>query len=100
MPRTTKLPQARERFWIGYCRKSTDTEDKQIYTLQDQAVMIQEYYDRLPSSERAAHPLKLLQEAQSAYHPGRPQFNKILAMADRGELQGVIVVHPTRISRK
>ena len=99
MPRRSKQPSAAVRYWIGYCRKSTDSEDKQVHTLQDQAVMIQEYYDRLSSTERRGYPLKLLQEAQSAYHPGRPVFRTILQRADQGEVQGVIVVHPNSISR-
>src|SRR4051812_3072310 len=85
--------------WIGYCRKSTDTEDKQVHSLQDQAAMISGYYEGLPAAEREGRPLRLLQEARSAYHPGRPVFQGILHMASRGEVRGVIVVHPNRISR-
>src|SRR5205085_4442066 len=69
------------------------------FSLQDQEAMIQAYYERLPLMERQHLPLRLLQEAQSAYHPGRPVFNRILQMASRGEVHGVIVVHPNRISR-
>ena len=73
MSRTKKKRPASEQYWIGYCRKSTDTEDKQIYTLNDQAAMIEEYYKRLPAAERSPYPLRLLQEARSAYHPGRAE---------------------------
>ncbi len=99
MPRSKKPPRARQRYWIGYCRKSTDTEDKQVHTLQDQAALIRAYYDRLSAAERSGCPLQLMEEACSAYHPGRPVFNSLLHMADRGEVQGIIVVHPNRISR-
>lgn len=99
MPRKRKHQRATTQYWIGYCRKSTDTEDKQIYTLQDQALLIEEYYAKLPPQDRSSHPLRLFQEAQSAYHPGRPVFQSILGMADRGEVLGLIVVHPNRISR-
>src|SRR5437867_2102281 len=98
MPRHRKLPRAATRCWVGYCRKSTDTEDKQVNTLQDQTRMVQEYYARLPAAERAGRPLELLQEAQSAYRPGRPVFNAILQRADRGGVHGLIVVHPNRVS--
>jgi site-specific DNA recombinase len=90
---------AKARYWVGYCRKSTDTEDKQIHTLQDQHLMVEEHYARLPDAEKAGRPLKLFQEAQSAYRPGRPVFNTILQMADRGAVHGLIVVHPNRLSR-
>jgi DNA invertase Pin-like site-specific DNA recombinase len=99
MPRTRKRRPAATQVWIGYCRKSTDSEDKQIHTLGDQAVMIEEYYGRLPPGERRQHPLRLLQESQSAYRPGRPVFQTVLQMADRGEVRGLIVVHPNRVSR-
>jgi site-specific DNA recombinase len=94
-----KYSPAAARFWIGYCRKSTDTEDKQVHSLQDQATMVTEYYERLPPAEREGYPLRLLQEARSAYRPGRPVYNALLDMASRGEVRGVIVVHPNRVSR-
>ena len=99
MSRPKRPPPASKRYWIGYCRKSTDTEDKQVHTLKDQATMIAAYYERLPAAERRNQPLQLMEEARSAYHPGRPVFGKILRMADRGQVQGLIVVHPNRISR-
>ena len=99
MPRKKKPQRAAKRFWLGYCRKSTDSEDKQVFTLQDQATLIREYYDRLPLPERAECPLVLQEEARSAYHPGRPVFDQVLRMADAGQLRGVIVVHPNRLSR-
>lgn len=94
-----KPSHAAKRYWIGYCRKSTDTEDKQVHTLQDQATMITAYYQRLPAQERDGVPLLLLEEARSAYHPGRPVFGRVLEMASRGQVRGIIVVHPNRISR-
>src|SRR3990167_5784647 len=97
MRRTRKNPNLSKQYWIGYCRKSTDSEDKQIHTLQDQTKMIQEYYATL--DDRGECPLQLLQEAQSAYRTGRPIFKQMISMAERGEVRGVIVVHPNRISR-
>jgi DNA invertase Pin-like site-specific DNA recombinase len=99
MARQKKPTQARSRYWVGYCRKSTDSEDKQVHTLQDQAALIRAHYDRLPLLDRDGSPLQLLEEACSAYHPGRPVFDAILRKADRGEVRGVIVVHPNRVSR-
>jgi site-specific DNA recombinase len=99
MPRKKKPRRAAQRFWVGYCRKSTDQEDKQIFTLQDQAAMIRNHYESLPPADRAGCPLLLQEEARSAYHPGRPVFDQILRMADAGQVRGVIVVHPNRISR-
>lgn len=61
--------------------------------------MIVQHYERLSPQERSNRPLKLLQEARSAYHPGRPVFDTIMRMADRNEVYGIIVVHPNRVSR-
>lgn len=91
--------KASQQYWIGYCRKSTETEDRQIHSLEDQAALVRAYYDRLPPEEKANRPLKLFEEAKSAYRPGRPVFGQILRMATRGAVWGVIVVHPNRISR-
>jgi len=98
MPRTAKRRQASTQFWIGYCRKSTESEDRQVNSLQDQATMVGQHYARLPATERL-YPLRILQEAQSAYHPGRPVFADIMRMADHGQVRGLIVVHPNRVSR-
>lgn len=98
MARIKKQRPVTAQWWIGYCRKSTDSEDKQVNSLQDQATMIADYYARLSEVERQ-HPLRLLQEAQSAYHPGRPVYGDIMRMADKGEVRGLIVVHPNRVSR-
>ena len=84
---------------IGYCRKSTDTEDKQIRSLEDQKREIRQCYEKLPADLRA-FPLLILEESRSGYHAGkREQFNLMLQMADQGEIAGIIVLDPTRISR-
>jgi DNA invertase Pin-like site-specific DNA recombinase len=96
--RNRRRPHGKQ-YWIGYCRKSTDTEDKQIHSLGDQVRMIEDYYARLPAEERGAAPLHILQEAQSAYRPGRPVFDAVLRQADERAVRGLIVVHPNRVSR-
>lgn len=97
MPRRKKLRVAATQYWVGYCRKSTDTEDKQVHTLADQAKMIEAHYQDI--SNRLDHPLMMMEEAQSAYRPGRAVFTRILQMADLGQVVGLIVVHPNRVSR-
>ncbi len=99
MARKPKLSQASVRYIIGYCRKSTDTEDKQVRSLEDQERLIQDFYDALPESDKA-YELRFMREARSAYIPNnRPEFDEMLAMADRGEIFKIIILDPTRISR-
>lgn len=92
-----KKSHQKQQFIIGYCRKSTDTEDKQVRSLEDQKKLIQEYHRGLPDEE--SYPLKIMEEAKSAYHPGREVYNEIMAMADNGEVHAVLVLDPTRLSR-
>ena len=57
--------------------------------------MIQQAYEKLQPSERC-YPLKLIQEARSAYRPLRPLFNALLQMADRGEVDRVLAAGAAR----
>jgi DNA invertase Pin-like site-specific DNA recombinase len=91
--------RAATQYIIGYARKSTDTEDKQVHSLDDQETLIRTHFARLDPQEQRQHPLLLLREAVSAYRPGRPVFNRIMSMADHGQVYGLIAVHPNRISR-
>ena len=99
MPRTKKPKKASKQYIIGYARKSTDTEDKQIHSLKDQEKIIRMHYLNLSDEERHLHPLLFLNESKSAYRTGRPEFTKMIDMARRGEVKGVIVIHANRISR-
>ena len=96
---TTTKKTSREQFIIGYARKSTDERDKQLRSIPDQIQDIEKTYAAL-LPERKRQPLKIMQEAASAYIPNnRPVFVEILEMAKRGEVARVIVYDPTRLSR-
>ena len=94
----TRKPSAK-RYWIGYCRKSTDSEDNQVYSLEDQEKLVREYYAKMSDDEQK-HELLILSESRSAFKPNnRPEFDRMLQMAQKNEVQGVIVFHANRISR-
>lgn len=98
MAKTTKKT-LHPQFIIGYARKSTDERDKQLRSIPDQIQDIEKTYAGLPVEKRR-HPLRIMQEAASAYIPNnRPIFKEILDMANRGEVARVIVYDPTRLSR-
>ncbi|MDD5055780.1 MAG: recombinase family protein [Candidatus Peribacteraceae bacterium] len=99
MPRKRKVRKAAIQHWIGYARKSTDTEDKQVHSIDDQIAMIRQHYRELPEEDRRARPLKVLEESRSAFQTGRPIFGQMMNMASEGKVHGVIVVQPNRISR-
>lgn len=99
MPRKKKLKKASKQYWIGYARKSTDTEDKQVHSIDDQKDMIRKHYENLPIEEKQNLPLMMLDESRSAFSVGRPIFKQMMTMAQEGQVHGVIAVQPSRISR-
>lgn len=80
------------------CRKSTDSEDKQVRSLDDQEVTIREAYTRLEGEDKG-FPLEIVKESKSAFHPGRPEYNKIMKRVEMGEVHSIMVLDPTRLSR-
>ncbi len=92
MDNTSKI-ETGSRYFI-YCRKSSDSEDKQIASLPDQIKVMTEL----------AHKLKLkivdsLQEKKSAFKIGRPVFNQMIERISRGEADAVLCWDPSRIAR-
>ncbi len=77
-----------------YARKSTDTEDKQMASIEDQ----------IAEMERLAHDLNLevidtISEAKSAKEPGRKGFNDMLRRIQKGEAQGILCWKLNRLAR-
>jgi site-specific DNA recombinase len=97
MPKAKNVPSSTPKCIIGYCRKSTDTEDKQIRSLEDQEKFIRDFYASYEKNEGRS--VIIFQESKSAYHPGRPVFNRMIDMIDAGEVSAIIVLDPTRLSR-
>jgi len=80
--------------YILYCRKSTDTEDKQILSLDSQK-------DELV---RLAHSLgieifQVLQESKSAKAPGRPVFNEMMKILESGKAEAILCWKIDRLTR-
>lgn len=83
------------RYFI-YCRKSTDTEDKQVLSLESQRSEL----ERLAASRWTdATVLEVIEESRSAKTTGRPLFNQIIKRIERGEADGIIAWHPDRLAR-
>ncbi|MFH1413268.1 MAG: recombinase family protein [Candidatus Omnitrophota bacterium] len=77
-----------------YARKSTDTEDKQVLSIQSQLNEVREFAKK----ENLAI-VQEFQEAKTAKSPGRPIFNEMVKRIEKGEASGIIAWHPDRLSR-
>ena len=81
------------RYYI-YTRKSTDSEDRQIRSIQDQIAELKELALR-----QGVEVVDILEEKQTAKKPGRPVFNQMLDDIETGKADGILVWHPDRLAR-
>ena len=80
--------------YIIYCRKSTDTEDKQVLSLDSQENELKRLAENfnLEVSE-------ILHESMSAKSEGRPIFNELLKKITTGKADGIICWKLDRLAR-
>jgi len=79
---------------IIYVRKSTDTEDKQLLSLEaqkDEMLALAEKYD--------LEIVATYEESQSAYKTGRPVFNQVVKDFEKGKAEVLLVWKFNRIAR-
>ncbi len=79
---------------FAYCRKSSDREDRQILSTDAQERLLQEY-----AESRHLTIVHLYTEKKTAYKTGRPFFNEMLARLEKGEAEGILTYHLTRLAR-
>jgi DNA invertase Pin-like site-specific DNA recombinase/predicted metal-binding protein len=79
--------------YIGYVRKSTEDEERQVLSKEAQRDKISERFSDL-------NIVDVLDESKSAAEPDkRPVFASILKMIDDGKIDGIVAWHPDRLSR-
>ncbi len=81
------------RYFI-YCRKSTDTEDKQVQSLQSQENELM----RLAENQQL-EVVAVLKESRSAKEPGRPVFNEMIRRILKGEADAILCWKIDRLTR-
>src|SRR5579864_3279229 len=80
--------------YILYCRKSTETEDRQALSLESQ----ENEMLKIATSE-GLEIVATLKESQSAKEPGRPIFNKMLRMIVDDEADAILCWKIDRLTR-
>jgi len=80
--------------YLLYTRKSTDEEDRQILSIEAQITEVKEYAIR--------ENLTIVQEfveSKTAKVPGRPIFNEMIHLLERGKAEGILSWHLDRLAR-
>jgi DNA invertase Pin-like site-specific DNA recombinase/predicted metal-binding protein len=80
--------------FILYARKSSESEDRQVLSIDSQVDELRQIAVRTGLALVAVKT-----EAYSAKAPGRPVFNEVFNDIEAGKVQGLIVWNPDRLSR-
>jgi len=93
MSKDNKAKHQTRNFFI-YARKSTDSEDRQIRSINDQIAELKEL-----AKKEHLEIVDLLVEKQTAKKPDRPVFAEMLKRIEAGEAMGILVWHPDCLAR-
>ncbi len=80
--------------YIIYCRKSSESEERQILSIESQIKELKELAKRLSLSV-----FEILSESRSAKSPGRPVFGLLMKKVARKEIKGIICWKLDRLAR-
>ncbi|KKQ37634.1 MAG: Recombinase [Candidatus Roizmanbacteria bacterium GW2011_GWA2_37_7] len=81
--------------YVVYCRKSSESDERQIQSLPDQIHMLVSFV----TSKGLQIIGEPLQESKSAKIPGRPVFNQLVQKVEDGEANCIVLLNPSRLSR-
>ncbi len=80
--------------YVIYARKSSESEERQILSIEAQLAELQEY-----SAKEKLEIVASFQEAQTAKEPGRTKFAEMLSFLQSGKAEGILSWHPDRLAR-
>lgn len=79
---------------VIYARKSTESEDRQILSIDSQITEL-----RRLAEKRNIPVVKIYTESQSAKEPGRPVFNEVMKLVNKGKINGIFCWKIDRLAR-
>ncbi len=88
-----KMNNKKIKYFI-YARKSSESEDRQINSIEDQKAILKDLAKR-----ENLEVVEILEESGSAKKPGRKVFNEMLERIYKGEAQGIIAWKLNRLAR-
>ncbi len=92
----TIAPKLEKKYYVEYARKSSESEDRQVESINDQLKVLEE----VSSIRNLQIKFKPFSESRSAKSPGRPEFNRMLdEINERGDIKGIIVWKLNRLFR-
>ncbi len=80
--------------YILYCRKSTDTEDRQVLSLDSQEKELLAIAEKLNLKI-----VKVFKESRTAKEAGRPIFNEVIQMINAGKADAILCWKLDRLAR-
>ena len=80
--------------YVIYARKSSESEERQILSIEAQLAELQEY-----SAKEKLEIVASFQEARTAKEPGRTKFAEMLSFLQSGKADGILSWHPDRLAR-
>jgi DNA invertase Pin-like site-specific DNA recombinase len=80
--------------YILYARKSTESEERQVLSIEAQVSELKEF-----AAKEKLEIVASLSEAQTAKEPGRMKFAEMLSFLQAGKADGILSWHPDRLAR-
>ena len=80
--------------YVIYCRKSTESEEKQVLSIESQIKELNEFSKKMNLSVSS-----VLTESRSAKLPGRPVFNEMMKKVYKGQYAGIVCWKLDRLAR-
>ncbi len=80
--------------YCAYIRKSSDREDRQVLSIDAQKRKVLEFAER-----NELEIVRVFVETKSAYKTGRPAFNEMMQLFEKGKADAILTYHMTRLAR-